>query len=114
MSVTDEAIVQATYQAATNTIVGFLQPHTHQRRIKLMAVNGPSGSTLKIYRGYNAGGHGTPINTVFPAFARTYDADREGSPMDIWPGQALTFVWSGGTTAAGGTGTATVTSTVTN
>lgn len=111
---TDEAIVQAVYQASTGTVVGFLQPHTHNRRIKLMGVSGPSGSRLQIFRGYNAAGHGVPINTVYPAFSRTYDADREGSPMDIWAGQAATFVWDLGSTAVGSTASANVTSTIKN
>lgn len=112
--VTDVAIVQATYQASTGTVVGYLAPHTHNRRIRLMGVTGPSGSRLQIFEGYNPGGHGVPMNTVYPAFSRTYDADREGAPMDIWASAITTFIWDLGATATGSTGSAKVTSSITN
>lgn len=105
----DVAQVSARYVAATGNTVGVLQPHATRRRVVLMAVTGPSNSTLKIFRGYSQ--TGAPINTVYPAAARTWDSTRDGSPMTVWGGEALTFVWSGGNAAVvGAVASATVTS----
>lgn len=109
----DVSNVQATYVAAQAATIGYLQPHTNRRRIVLMAVTAPANSKLSIFRGYNASGSGSPINTIFPADGRTYDNTREGAPMTVWPGEALTFRLTGGNAAtAGAVARITVTSSV--
>lgn len=106
----DVSQVRGTWDASRSAVVGFLNPHANRRRVSLMSISGPANSTLRIYRGYTT--VGAPINSVFPADARTYDSTMDGAPMVIWPGEALTFAWSGGNAGIGQVGTATVTSEV--
>lgn len=100
--------VQAVYVAALNAVVGYLQPQPYDRRIVLIAVTGPAGSTLDIYRGYGIGPF--KLSRVFPADARTYDTDRGDPPINIFAGEAATFAWTSGAVGAGQTASASVTS----
>lgn len=102
-------LVQASYVAASNAVVGFLQPQSYTRRFKIIAINGPAASTLRIYRGYGIGV--APINSVFPADVRTYDAASDGAV--VYAGEAATFAWTGGDTGVGQRATATLHSEVT-
>lgn len=99
--------VSAVHVAAMAAVVGFLQPRPYDRVIVLAAITGPSNSKLTLYRGYvptinNA------VTTVFPADVRTYDSIGAQAPMKIYAGEAVAFVWTGGATAAGQTGSAVV------
>lgn len=103
--------VQATYDAASNSVRGFLQPQSYGRRIKLMSITGPANSQLTIYRGYIPGVAGQ-ITNLFPADVRTYTAESDGPPLDIRAGEPAAFVWTRGSVAAGQTASASFTSEV--
>lgn len=106
MSGGDTTIVNARFDAATTTVVGTVQPQSYDRRVKLLAVNGPQASTLKIYRGY-VQTLAMLMTAVFPADVRTYDASALGA-LTIRAGEAATFAWSGGAVATGQTASATI------
>lgn len=94
-------LVQATYLASAGTVRGTLQQRAYGRRAVLMSVQGPTGSTLTIYRGHVPNFAGA-VTSVFPADVRTYDASG-GAPIDIRPGEAAVFEWSGGNVGVGQT-----------
>lgn len=103
-------VVSARWNASLSAVVGYIQPQSYTRRIKLMALNGPANSRLDIYRGY------LPIaamalSSVFPADVRTYDST-SGGVIPIAAGEAVTFSWTRGASASSSTATAVVTSEV--
>lgn len=93
-------VVHATWDANVSALVGRLSPQSYNRRIVLMALEGPSNSTLAIYDGYVL----NPVyllTTVFPASRRTYDSMMDLAPITIYAGQAATFAWTGGASGPG-------------
>lgn len=104
-------LVQASWNAAAAAVQGTLQPQSYGRRVVLMAVQGPANSTLTIYRGYVPELTGR-VSRVFPADSRTYDAQSEGAPIHIRPGEAATFQWTGGSAGAGQTASCNIVSEV--
>lgn len=103
--------VQATYDAATGSVRGFLQPQSYGRKVKLMSISGPTNSQLTIYRGHVPGIAGQ-ITNLFPADVRTYTADGPEGSIDLIKGAAHIFVWTRGNVAAGQTAAASFTSEV--
>jgi hypothetical protein len=102
----DTTVVSATWSAAENAVIGYVQPQSYPRAVKLMAINGPSNSTLRVYHGY--GQIIANLRTaVFPADIRTYDAATQGA-LTFDPGSAYTFAWTGGAAASGQTASATI------
>lgn len=102
-------IVSARWDAGLQAVAGVIQPQSYGRAITSMALQGPTNSTLKIYRGYG------PIpamlhSSVFPADIRTWDSS-SGS-IRIAAGEPALFAWTGGASGPGETATATVTSEV--
>lgn len=104
-------LVQAAYNAASGTVIGYLQPQSYGRRVRLMSLAGPANSQLAIYEGYLPGFAGQ-ITNIFPADVRTYTAESDGPPIDFKAGQAHTFVWTRGSVGAGQTATASIKSEV--
>lgn len=102
----DVALIQAVYNAASNTVRGFLGLQSYGRRALLMSISGPARSQLTIYRGAIPNFAGQ-ITNIKPADVRTYTVD-QGAPIDIRPGEVATFDWSNGDTGAGQTATCNV------
>lgn len=109
MSTTTD-VLQGSWMPGENAVVGYLQPQSYTRRIKLMAINGPSNSRLDIYRGYQRIA-AMALSSVFPADIRTYDAPSEGV-ITVFAGEAATFAWTRGQAGAGQTASVTITSEV--
>jgi hypothetical protein len=101
--------VAASWSVPAAAVIGWLRPQPYDRRIVLMAIRGPVGSTLDIYRGWLVQDH-SRLTRVYPAQSRTYDAAVGAAPIVIYAGEAATFVWTGGQSGAGQTALATVTS----
>lgn len=102
-------VVRASWLASSSAVVGTLTPQSYDRRIVTIAVQGPSGSTLRIYRGYKI----DPIylvSSVYPADDRLYDSQMGSAPIKVHAGEAFTFAWTGGSSGVGVTATATLTS----
>jgi len=102
-------VLQGTYNAAANAVIGFLPVQSFKRRISNITVMGPARSTFRMYRG----------DRISPALQmtstptgggenNTYDSITTGAPTFIGPGEQAIGVWTGGLVAAGQTGTATV------
>lgn len=104
-------LVQATWNPTRNAVEGTIQPQSYGRRVILMAIEGPTRSTLTGFRGYIPQMTGR-LFRVFPADSRTYDADELGGPIKIRPGEAATFQWTGGNSGAGITASCNVVSEV--
>lgn len=100
----DLAIVQATWRASSAAIVGNLDLRSYARRVVSMAVQGPTNTTLRIYRGSILASVFL-LNTVYPADDRFYDSFSGGAVMLIRPGENLTFAWTGGAAGDGTNGT---------
>lgn len=104
-------LVQATWNPARNAVEGTIQPQSYGRRVVLMAIEGPTRSTLAGYQGYIPQAAGR-LFRVFPADSRTYDSTELGGPIKIRPGEAATFQWTGGNSGVGKTATCNVVSDV--
>lgn len=102
-------LVRGAWDATLAAVVGVLQPQPYRRRIVSIAIIGPSNSTLRIYRGYGLA-NTTLVSNVFPADDRLYDSLTDDAPLIIHAGEAVTFAWTGGASAVGETGIATVNS----
>jgi len=102
--------VNGRYDAATGTVRGFLPQDSIGRRITNITIQGPARSTFRGYRGGVA-------NTVNQCFStptggggdNQYDSTTDGAPIPVPAATDLLVVWSGGSTTAGSTGTATFT-----
>jgi hypothetical protein len=102
----DTTVVSASWSAAEAAVVGYVQPQSYDRRVVLMAINGPANSRLRVYEGYRQ--LFAHLRTaVFPADIRTYDAATQGA-LTFVAGLAYTFAWTGGSSGAGQTGTAVI------
>jgi hypothetical protein len=102
-------VVQAAWNAAAVAVMGHLKPQSYDRRIVSMAIEGPAGSTLKIYTGHMI--QVTELkSSVFPASSRLYDSELDQGPITIFAGQAATFAWTGGSSGPGVTAYAVVNS----
>ncbi len=102
-------LIQGVFNAAANAVIGFLPQQPYERRITNVVVQGPARSTFRMYRG----------DRISPAMLITstqtgggenasYDSTTEGAPVSIGNGAQCIGVWTGGATAAGQVGTATV------
>lgn len=108
MQTTDQ--VTATWLAARSALVGTIGPRSYGRKVQLIDVRGPARSTLTIYRGHVPEPTGR-LGSVYPADVRMYDA-AGSAPIDIRPGEAATFQWTGGDTSSSGSASANVISEV--
>lgn len=108
MPLTQDA-VQAVWVPAAGTVRGFLGVQSYKRRVVLIAIQGPAGSTLTIYEGHVPTLQGRRLR-VYPATDRTYDSTMGDAPFNIPAGSACCFEWTGGAVALGATGNAAVTS----
>jgi hypothetical protein len=102
----DTTVVSGTWSASAAAVIGTVQPQSYDREVKLIAITGPTSSTLRIYRGY-AQIQAMSMTSVFPADFRTYDASTQGA-ITIRAGEAATFAWTGGASGAGQTATAVI------
>lgn len=101
-------LLQGTYVAAENAVIGFLPVQPYPRRVTTIVLLGPRRSTFKLYRGgrQNASQQisSTPTNG---GGDNTYDSLTIGAPVLIGAGEQVMGAWTGGATAAGQVGTAT-------
>lgn len=103
--------VTGVWNATLSALVGSLKPQSYRRTVALMTIAAPARATLAVYKGYSPSLAGRVVN-LSNADGRTYTNDGGGSPIIVHPGEALTFVWSGGTTDATGAASASITSEV--
>lgn len=103
------ALIKATFDTATGTVRGTLDPQPVDRRITTMVIKGPARSTFALYAGLAAIDSNQLSRTPTGGGGdNTYDSTTDGAPVLIPAGVQCIGVWSGGATAAGQTGTATV------
>lgn len=86
-------IVQATYDAASGTVRGFLQPKGYDRRIvKISFVNGPTGSVFTMWRGYVPG---VDVMTTTTLGSRnSYDGSQDTGAIILYANEAATLEWA--------------------
>lgn len=102
-------LIQGTFQAAYGAVVGFLPIQPYPRRITQIILKGPARSTFKMYYGVRIEASMQISSTPSAGGGdNSYDSTTDGAPGMIGPGVQVMGVWSGGATAAGQTGTATV------
>ncbi|MGE5827530.1 MAG: hypothetical protein ACM30G_04095 [Micromonosporaceae bacterium] len=102
-------LIQASYVTAVGAVVGFLPVQPYARRITQIVLKGPSRSTFKLYKGSKIEPSMQLSATPTGGGAdNTYDTTRDGAALMIGAGEQVMGVWSGGATASGQTGTATV------
>lgn len=103
-------VVKATFHAASGTLRGILQPQAYDRRIlKITFTDAPLGSNFALYRGYFVD-PSTAMTTTLIGARNSYDATRGGAPIELFAGEAATFVWAGSAVIAASTATAAVVS----
>lgn len=102
-------VAQGRYDSATGTVIAQIPIQPYARRITTVVLQGPRRSTFKIYRGGVATAAQQLSSTPTGGGGdNTYDSLTTGAPVQIGPGEQTIGVWSGGETATGSTGTATI------
>jgi len=102
-------LIQGTFNAAYGVVMGFLPIQPYPRRVTTIAIQGPSRSTFKLYRGDRPSRSMQITSTPTGGGSdNEYDSTTDGAPKLIGAGEQVIGVWSGGAVAAGQTGTATV------
>lgn len=103
-------VVKATFHAASGSLRGILQPQSYARRIlKITFTDAPLGSSFALYRGYVVD-PSTAMTTTLIGSRNSYDATRGGAPIELFAGEAATFVWTGSAVVAASTAIANVVS----
>ena len=95
-----EELVNASWRASAAAVVGELPMQPFGRRVVRIAIQGPQGSTLRIYRGRTI----NPVylvSSVVPAADRLYDSQTGSAPMSLSAGEVYTFAWTGGSSGVG-------------
>jgi len=106
-------VIQGTYVAAYNVVMGFLPIQPYARRPTQIVIQGPARSTFKMYRGDRPTTSLQISATPTGGGAdNTYDSTTDGAPGLIGAGAQVIGVWSGGVVGPGQTGVATMTSVV--
>jgi hypothetical protein len=104
-----QAFVNGTYDAATGTVRGLIPQDSIDRRITAITIRGPQRSTFKVYKGSSAVDANLITSTPTGGGGdNSYDSTTDGAPNLIPAATDCLCVWSGGATAVGSTGQATV------
>lgn len=102
-------LIQGTYDAASGTVRGYLRPEPIDRRISAMVIKGPARSTFTLYYGSTPNDANQASRTPTAGGGdNSYDSTTDGAPILIPAGVECVGIWSGGATAVGSTGTATI------
>lgn len=102
-------VIQGTFSTSLNAVVGALPVQSYARRITSITVTGPARSTFGMFRG----GRLEPSLQITSTPTQggqnnSYDTTRDGAALLVGPGEQVIGAWTGGATAAGQVGTATV------
>ena len=104
-------LIQGAWVASANAVIGTLKAQPYPRRITNIVLRGPARSTFKMYRGTRIEPSLQMTATPTGGGAdNTYDTTTDGASTMVGPGEEAIGVWTGGASASGSTGTATVVS----